>query len=73
MFFSVLVILLVYVPVLSLTGVDGKLFRPMVLMVVFALTAALLLSVTWVPAMASLVLRVKDIPEHGGVHHRVGR
>ncbi|MDP1824375.1 MAG: CusA/CzcA family heavy metal efflux RND transporter [Archangium sp.] len=61
-FFSVLVILLVYVPVLSLTGVDGKLFRPMVLMVVFALTAALLLSVTYVPAMASLVLRVKDIP-----------
>ncbi len=61
-FFSVLVILLVYVPVLSLTGVDGKLFRPMVLMVVFALTAALLLSITWVPAMASLVLRAKDIP-----------
>lgn len=62
-FFSVLVILLVYVPVLSLTGADGKLFRPMVLMVVFALTAALLLSLTWVPAMASLVLRVEDIPK----------
>ncbi len=61
-FFSVLVILLVYVPVLSLTGVDGKLFRPMVLMVVFALLAALILSVTWIPAMASLVIRPKDIP-----------
>jgi len=61
-FFSVLVILLVYVPVLSLTGVDGTLFRPMALTVVFALTAALVLSLTWVPAMASLVLRPKDLP-----------
>jgi heavy metal efflux system protein len=61
-FFSVLVILLVYVPVLSLTGVDGTLFRPMALTVVFALGAALLLSLTWVPAVASLVLRQKDVP-----------
>ncbi len=61
-FFSVLVILLVYVPVLSLTGVDGTLFRPMALTVVFALGAALFLSLTWVPAIASLVLRQKDVP-----------
>ncbi|MDP3503928.1 MAG: CusA/CzcA family heavy metal efflux RND transporter [Myxococcales bacterium] len=61
-FFSVLVILLVYVPVLSLTGVDGTLFRPMALTVVFALGAALVLSLTWVPAVASLVLRQKDVP-----------
>ncbi len=63
-FFSVLVILLVYVPVLSLTGVDGTLFRPMALTVVFALGAALLLSLTWVPAVAALVLRQKDVPKH---------
>ncbi len=62
-FFSVLVLLLVYVPVLSLTGVDGILFRPMALTVVFALTAALLLSLTWVPAVAAIVLRQKDMPE----------
>lgn len=61
-FFSVLVILLVYVPILSLTGVDGTLFRPMALTVVFALSAALLLSLTWVPAMAALVLRTRDVP-----------
>ncbi|MBE2250284.1 MAG: efflux RND transporter permease subunit [Myxococcus sp.] len=61
-FFSVLVILLVYVPVLSLTGVDGTLFRPMALTVVFALSAALVLSLTWVPAVASLALRPKDVP-----------
>jgi cobalt-zinc-cadmium resistance protein CzcA len=62
-FFSVLIILLVYVPVLALSGTDGKLFRPMALTVVFALAAALLLSLTFVPAAASLVLRAKDVPE----------
>jgi cobalt-zinc-cadmium resistance protein CzcA len=61
-FFSVLVILLVYVPVLSLTGVDGKMFRPMALTVVFALTTALVLTLTFVPAAASLLLRPGDVP-----------
>lgn len=61
-FFSRLAILLVYVPVLSLTGVDGKMFRPMALTVVFALLAALALTLTYVPAMASLVLRLEDVP-----------
>lgn len=62
MFFSVLIILLVYVPILSLTGVDGKMFRPMALTVVFALAVSLLLALTFVPATASLVLRHRDIP-----------
>lgn len=62
-FFSVLVILLVYVPVLSLTGVDGKMFRPMALTVVFALVGALVLTLTFVPAAASLLLRPKDVPD----------
>ncbi len=61
-FFSVLIILLVYVPVLSLSGTDGKLFRPMALTVVFALAAALVLSLTFVPAAAALFLRAKDVP-----------
>jgi heavy metal efflux system protein len=62
MFFSVLVILLVYAPVVSLTGVDGKLFRPMALTVIFALLTSLVLALTLVPALASLVLRPRDIP-----------
>ena len=62
-FFSVLIILLVYVPVLSLSGVDGKMFRPMALTVVFALTTSLVLSLTFVPAAASLFLRPRDVPE----------
>ncbi|HEX2569352.1 MAG TPA: efflux RND transporter permease subunit [Polyangia bacterium] len=61
-FFSVLVILLVYVPVVSLTGVDGKMFRPMALTVVMALFTSLVLSLTFIPAAAALVLRPRDIP-----------
>ncbi|MCB9702209.1 MAG: efflux RND transporter permease subunit [Myxococcales bacterium] len=61
-FFSVLIILLVYVPVISLTGVDGKMFRPMALTVVFALVTALILALTTVPALASLLLRERDVP-----------
>lgn len=61
-FFSVLVILLVYIPVLSLSGTDGKLFRPMALTVVLALLFALVLSLTWVPALLALWLRPADVP-----------
>ena len=61
-FFSVLVILLVYVPVLSLVGADGKMFRPMALTVVFALLTSLVLSLTFVPAAAALFLRPADVP-----------
>ncbi|MEW5741184.1 MAG: CusA/CzcA family heavy metal efflux RND transporter [Myxococcota bacterium] len=62
-FFSVLIILLVYLPVLSLSGTDGKLFRPMALTVVFALGVSLLLSLTFIPAAAALLLRGKDVPD----------
>ncbi|OJH39193.1 efflux RND transporter permease subunit [Cystobacter ferrugineus] len=63
-FFSVLIILLVYVPVLALSGVDGKMFRPMALTVMLALATSLVLSLTFIPAAASLVLRPEDVPEH---------
>ncbi|HSP80409.1 MAG TPA: CusA/CzcA family heavy metal efflux RND transporter, partial [Myxococcaceae bacterium] len=62
-FFSVLIILLVYVPVLALAGVDGKMFRPMALTVMLALGTSLVLSLTFIPAAASLVLRPQDIPD----------
>ena len=61
-FFSVLVILLVYVPVVSLAGVDGKMFRPMALTMIFALAGSLLYALAVLPALASLVLRPKDVP-----------
>ncbi len=61
-FFSISIILLVYIPILALQGVEGAMFRPMALTVVFALLSSLLLSLTFVPAMAKLVLRNKDVP-----------
>jgi cobalt-zinc-cadmium resistance protein CzcA len=61
-FFGVSVILLVYVPVLSLTGVDGKLFRPMAITVVLALLVTLLFTLTFIPAAAALFLKDADIP-----------
>jgi cobalt-zinc-cadmium resistance protein CzcA len=62
-FFSVLVILLVYIPVLTMTGTDGKLFRPMAVTVVLALFFSLALSMTWVPAMLALVLDHDHVPK----------
>jgi len=54
--FGVLIILIVYVPILALTGVEGKMFRPMAITVILALLAALVLSVTFVPAAIALLL-----------------
>ncbi len=61
-FFGVLIIMLVYLPILSLTGVEGKMFRPMALTVLLALGTALILSLTWVPAISRLILRDQDVP-----------
>lgn len=61
-FYGVLVITLVYVPVLTLQDVDGKMFRPMALTVIFALSCSLVLALTVVPAAASLLLRPSDVP-----------
>jgi len=55
--FGVFIVGLVYVPILLLEGVEGKMFRPMAFTVLFALGTALVLTFTWVPALASLLLR----------------
>ncbi|MFM8274912.1 MAG: efflux RND transporter permease subunit, partial [Gemmata sp.] len=54
--FGELIILVVYLPILTLEGTEGKLFRPMALTVIFALLGSMLLSVTLMPALASIVL-----------------
>lgn len=56
-FFGVLIIMLVYLPILSLRGVEGKMFRPMALTVIFALAASLVLALTLMPVLASLFFR----------------
>ncbi|WP_242344955.1 efflux RND transporter permease subunit [Anaeromyxobacter terrae] len=55
--FGELIIALVYLPILTLEGVEGKLFRPMALTVVLALLGSVLLSMTLAPVLASLALR----------------
>ena len=55
--FGEAVLIAVYLPILTLTGVEGKMFQPMALTVVFALVAASLLSMTFVPAMVALCMR----------------
>jgi cobalt-zinc-cadmium resistance protein CzcA len=55
--FGVFIVGLVYVPILLLEGVEGKMFRPMAFTVLFALGTALVLTFTWVPALSSLLLR----------------
>ncbi|TWT89796.1 Cobalt-zinc-cadmium resistance protein CzcA [Pseudobythopirellula maris] len=54
--FGELIIMIVYLPILTLEGVEGKLFRPMALTVIFALAGSMLMSMTLMPVLASLVL-----------------
>lgn len=55
--FGVGIITAVYIPIFALTGVEGKMFHPMAITVIAALTAALLLSLTFVPAAIALAFR----------------
>ena len=55
--FAVAIITLIYLPILSLQGVEGKMFRPMALTVMFALAASLALTLTLMPVLASFFLR----------------
>lgn len=55
--FAVAIIILVYVPIFSLQGIEGKMFRPMALTVIFALAASLILALTFVPAMSTVVFK----------------
>jgi cobalt-zinc-cadmium resistance protein CzcA len=60
--FGQAIIITVYLPILTLTGVEGKMFRPMALTVILALAAAFVLSITFVPAMVAIVIggRVRE-------------
>ncbi|HMY39071.1 MAG TPA: CusA/CzcA family heavy metal efflux RND transporter, partial [Marinagarivorans sp.] len=64
---SVLVVILVNVPILALTGVEGKMFTPMAAAVIMALIAALILSLTFVPAAVALFLTgpIKEQDNYG--------
>lgn len=62
--FGELIIIAAYLPILTLVGIEGKMFRPMGLTVILALAGALLLSVTLVPALCAFFLRVRSEREN---------
>jgi cobalt-zinc-cadmium resistance protein CzcA len=70
--FGVLIILIVYVPIFALGGVEGKMFHPMAFTVVTALLAALILSLTAVPAAVALFVRGR-VADQENVFMRVMR
>src|SRR5215831_9118142 len=59
-FFSSAIIVAAFLPLFTMTGVEGKVFGPMALTYGFALTGALLLALTFAPVLASLVLRARQ-------------
>ena len=59
---GIVIIVIVFLPLLTLQGLEGKMFAPVALTIIFALSASLLLSLTVVPVMASYLIR-------RGVHH----
>ncbi len=60
--FGEIIILIVYIPILTLVGIEGKMFRPMAQTVGFAILGALILSLTYIPMMSALFLSKK--PNH---------
>lgn len=61
--FGEAIIIIVYIPILFLTGVEGKMFHPMAMTVIFALVGAFILSLTFIPAMVALLVS-GDVKDH---------
>src|SRR5690606_33049236 len=59
--FGQIIIFIVYIPILTLQGIEGKMFRPMAETVAFALLGAFLLSLTYIPMMSSVVLKKRSL------------
>ena len=58
--FAILIIIVVFLPLFSLTGLEGKLFKPMALTITFAMAGSLVLSLTLVPVLAAFILKPKE-------------
>jgi cobalt-zinc-cadmium resistance protein CzcA len=57
-FFGQLIILIVFIPILTLEGIEGKMFKPMALTFIFSMIGAMILCLTYVPMMTALILKV---------------
>lgn len=69
--FGGLIILIVYVPILTLQGIEGKMFSPMAKTVAFAIIGALILAVTYVPMMCAVLLRPPKSVHHDGFSEKI--
>ena len=69
--FGGFIILIVYFPILTLTGIEGKMFGPMAKTVSFAILGALLLAITYVPMMSALILQPPKSPDHHGFSEKI--
>ena len=58
--FAILIIIVVFLPLFSLQGLEGKMFKPMAFNIAFAMAGSLLLSLTLIPVLASMVLKPKE-------------
>lgn len=61
---GILIIVAVFLPLFSLTGLEGKMFTPLAITISFALIGSLLLSLTVIPALASILMKLHDSGEH---------
>jgi cobalt-zinc-cadmium resistance protein CzcA len=68
--FGGLIILIVYFPILTLTGIEGKMFGPMAKTVSFAIIGAIILALTYVPMVGSLILQPHS-PNHQGISEKI--
>ncbi|WP_377705523.1 efflux RND transporter permease subunit [Pseudoduganella sp. UC29_71] len=58
--FAILIIIVVFLPLFSLTGLEGKMFKPMALTITFAMVGSLILTMTLVPVLSALILKAKE-------------
>ena len=58
--FAILIIIVVFLPLFSLEGLEGKMFKPMAFNIAFAMAGSLMLSLTLIPVLASLILKPKE-------------
>ena len=58
--FAIMIIIVVFLPLFSLTGLEGKLFKPMALTITFAMVGSLILTMTLIPVVASLLMKPKE-------------
>ncbi|MDP2996721.1 MAG: CusA/CzcA family heavy metal efflux RND transporter [Bryobacterales bacterium] len=71
-FFGVLIIFLVYVPILTLSGVEGKMFHPMAITVLFAVGASLVIALTLMPVLGWYAFRRKAVGQTTWMMRKIG-